>query len=243
MRAREATSFDAEQALGVLRRSLSDDPFVRWLARDDERAIETYLRLMLERIALPKGLVHVVEHGARDAAVDDDAAVHDDAPVGGSPPIEEGVIPGASAHDPERRLAAVALWAPPFTFELSALETLRILPAMIGVIGAMRFARVSAALAEVEQARPPEPRWLLTLLGTEPDLRGRGYASVALAPALARCDEEGAVAVCETSRRENLAFYARHGFSVVSERVLGPDGPPSFTLRRAPRVLAPHARG
>lgn len=198
MAVREATPKDAAAVLAVLGRALEGDPFVRWLARDRPDAIRRYLALMLERIALPKGVVHVAE--------------------------VDGVI------------ASAALWAPPGTFELSAGESLRLLPTMVGVIGAFRFTRVAAVLEEVERARPPEPRWLLTLLGTEPERRGRGLAGAVLAPILARCDRERVVAVCETSRAENVAFYARQGFEVASQRTLGPDGPPSWTLRRVPRI-------
>lgn len=193
---RRGTLADASAILEVLERSLGADPFVRWLTRGEPRAMRSYLKLMLRRIALPKGVAHVV--------------------------VER------------ERVASVALWAPPHTFALSAGESLRLLPTMLGVIGPLRFSRVALVLDEIERARPPEPRWLLTLLGTLPERRGRGLASAALAPALARCDLDGHVAVCETSEPANLAFYARHGFRVTAERTLEERGPTSFTLRRDP---------
>lgn len=136
-------------------------------------------------------------------------------------------------------IASVALWAPPHTFELTPAESLRLLPTMVGVIGALRFSRVARVLDEIERARPPEPRWLLTLLGTLPERRRAGLASAVLAPALARCDLDGHVAVCETSEPANLAFYARHGFQIIDERALDANGPTSFTLRREPGSRAP----
>lgn len=194
---RRATPGDAPAILDVLERALGGDPFVSWLARGQPRARRSYFRLMLRKIALPKGIVHV------------------------------GIVGG--------EVTCAALWAPPETFELSAGESLLLLPTMVSVIGARRFPRVAAVLESVERARPPEPRWLLTLLGTVPEARRRGVASATLAPALARCDADGAVAVCETSEPTNLGFYARLGFEVTSERALGPNGPPSWTLERAPR--------
>lgn len=193
---RRATAIDANEVIDVLGRALASDPFVAWLTRAQPRALRSYLRLMVKKIALAKGVVHV-------ALVDGE-------------------------------IASAALWAPPHTFELTAGESLRFLPTMVGVIGALRFSRVAASLGVVESARPPEPRWLLTLLGTLPEQRRRGLASSVLAPALARCDSEHATAVCETSRPDNLRFYARHGFTVTSERTLEPSGPPSWTLVRAP---------
>src|SRR5690606_27533832 len=132
-------------------------------------------------------------------------------------------------------IECAALWAPPRTFELTPGESVLLLPTMMRVIGVRRFTSAAAILDDAERARPPEPRWLLTLLGTTPEHRGRGLASATLAPALARCDAEGVPAVCETSEPANLAFYARHGFAVTKERRLGEGGPPSWTLERAPR--------
>ncbi len=207
VRVRRGTLADASAILDVLERSLSGDPFVRWLTRGEPRAMRSYLRLMLRRIALPKGIAHVT------------------------------VEPDALQRDSVEResIASVALWAPPHTFALSAGESLRLLPTMLRVIGPLRFSRVALVLDEIERARPPEPRWLLTLLGTLPELRGRGHASAALGPALARCDLDGHVAVCETSEPANLAFYARHGFVVTAERRLEAQGPTTYTLQREPR--------
>src|SRR5688500_1612995 len=62
---RRATPTDASAILPVLERSLSDDPLVRWLARAKPRAVRSYLVLMLERIAFPRGIVHVALDGPR----------------------------------------------------------------------------------------------------------------------------------------------------------------------------------
>jgi GNAT superfamily N-acetyltransferase len=193
---RGASETDAPAILGALERSLADDPFVLWLARGRPRAIRAYLRLMLDRIALPKGAVFVAE-------------------------VED-------------RIVAAALWAPPRTFELSAGESLLLLPTMLAVIGPFRFGRVASILDQVDRARAPEPRWLLTLLGTVPEQRRRGIGGAVLAPVLARCDADRVAAVCETSEPRNLPFYRRLGFEVSVERMLGPGGPRSWTLSRQP---------
>lgn len=199
--ARRATAGDATAMVEVLARSLADDPFVRWLTREQPRAMRRYLDLMVRRIALAKGAAYVATAG--------------------------------------ERIASVALWAPPHTFELTAGESLRFFPTMFSVIGPRRFSRVAATIEEIERARAPEPRWLLTLVGTLPEERRRGLASAVLAPALARCDLDGHVAVCETSEPKNLAFYARHGFRIAAERTLEPGGPTSYTLLREPGSRAP----
>lgn len=151
--------------------------------------------------------------------------------------LPKGLVTVASEDE---TIVSVAVWAPPGTFELSPGESLRLLPMMAGVIGVLRFTQVAVVLDEIERARPPEPRWLLTLLATDPERRGQGLASAVLAPTLARCDEEGLRAVCETSQPANLGFYARHGFEPSAEHALEEGGPFTFTLRREPgRSSAP----
>lgn len=191
-----ATEEDAEPILGVLERAMADDPFVAWLARPGSvRARRSYVGLMLERIALPKGRVWVAREGA--------------------------TIVGA------------ALWAPPHTFELGAGESLRILPLMLDVIGLTRMSRVAAALEAIDRARPPEPRWLLTVVGVDPARRGEGIGRAVLAPGLDHAVDEGAPVVAETANPANLPFYARLGFAITHERALG-EGTTSWTLVRDP---------
>jgi GNAT superfamily N-acetyltransferase len=193
---RRASASDAGPIVALLARALDADPFVRWLARGKPRAMRRYFALMLERIALPKGVVYVASRGG--------------APV------------------------SAALWAPPSSFELTTTESLFLLPTMVAVIGPFRFGRVARALDQIERARPPEPRWLLTLLGTLPEERRRGAGSAVLAPVLARCDDEDTMVVCETCEEQNLAFYGRLGFEVTAQRHLADGGPLSWTLQRIP---------
>lgn len=201
IRIRRGGAADAARVIDALDRALGDDPFVRWLARpgpDHARARRSYLKLMVERIAVPRGEMWVSE--------------------------EDGETIGA------------ALWAPPHTFELSAGETLRLLPLMLDVVGFSRMTRVTRALDHIDAARPPEPRWLLTLVGTTPEHRGRGVGTALLDPALAICDAEGLPAVLETANPGNLAFYERLGFRERARRPAIAEIPESWTLVRDPRA-------
>ena len=194
---RRADAKDAGAVFAVLDEALRDDPFVAWLARPGlghARARRSYLRLMLCRIALPRGLVHIAE--------------------------VDGAAVGA------------ALWAPPRSFELSAADTLRFLPVMLEIVGLSRMPQVTRVLDRIDEARPPEPRWLLTLVGTLPAHRRRGIGSALLDPVLARCDAEGLPAVLETANADNLGFYRRLGFRRTADRALGAGGPTSWTLVR-----------
>ncbi len=82
------------------------------------------------------------------------------------------------------------------------------------------------------------PHWYLSLLGTDPDARGRGLGSAVLEPVLRRCDIDGVGIYLESSKPGNLDFYARFGFEVMGELRL-PRGPtlwPMWREARGPRT-------
>lgn len=195
-RIREARPDEVARVVDVLDASLADDPFVQWLVRSKPRARRAYVRLMVEEIAFPRGLVEVAER--------------------------------------DNELVGAALWAPPNTFALSAWDTIRLMPRMVSIIGLTRMNETSAKLEEVEAARPPEPYWLLTLLGITPGARRRGLGSALMERVLARCDAEATTAACETASEDNVAFYRRHGFEVSTSRPLSVNGPTSWSLIREP---------
>jgi hypothetical protein len=52
--------------------------------------------------------------------------------------------------------------------------------------------------------------------------------------ALARCDQEGALAYLEASKPENVPFYLRYGFEVTGQIQIGA-APPVTPMHRGPR--------
>jgi ribosomal protein S18 acetylase RimI-like enzyme len=87
----------------------------------------------------------------------------------------------------------------------------------------------------MERAHPRSPpHWYLAVLGTEPELQGRGLGSAVLAPVLEQADRDGVAAYLESSKESNIAFYARHGFRVSGEVRL-PRGPKLWPMWRDPR--------
>ncbi|MGE0788602.1 MAG: GNAT family N-acetyltransferase [Sandaracinaceae bacterium] len=191
---REAARPDADAIVDALSAALVDDPFVVWLTDARVAKIPDYVRLMVEEVAFPRGLVHVAE---RDG-----------------------------------RVVGAALWAPPRSFALGPWDTVRLMPRMIRIVGWRRMTHVSSTLEEIEAARPPEPYWLLTLLGVVPAFQGLRIGSALLAPVLARADEDGLVVAGETAAKDNLPFYLRHGFVVRAERSLEPSSALSRSLAR-----------
>ena len=207
MRVEEASHPESAELRAFLVEALEDDPFIRWLSRpkrDPARSRASYVELMLDKIALPRGRVWTARG-------------------------DEGLL-------------GVALWAPPGTFALGVGDTLGVLPLMVDVVGFSRMAEVGATLDRIEEARPAEPRWLLTLVGTHRAARRRGVGRALLQPGLRACARESLPAVAETASADNLPFYRRLGFEVAAERALGPDGPTSWTLVRGPGEEPPGER-
>jgi GNAT superfamily N-acetyltransferase len=129
--------------------------------------------------------------------------------------------------------AGGAVWSLPGRWRLSppreALFALRVLP-MVG----FRGAHLARGWHKVDVAHPEDPHYYLAILGTEPDMQGRGIGSALMQPVLDSCDSDEIPAYLESSKERNLAFYARHGFRVTEEIEL-PDGPPVWGMWRDPR--------
>src|SRR5919107_898411 len=110
--------------------------------------------------------------------------------------------------------AGAALWALPDQWRESPRETLQLFRAtLLGVVP--RLPRVLRGLTQVEQRHPAERHLYLAILGVDPARQGEGLGSRLIRPGLELCDREGLPAYLETGKEENLAFYARHGFTVV----------------------------
>jgi ribosomal protein S18 acetylase RimI-like enzyme len=110
------------------------------------------------------------------------------------------------------------------------------MPQVVPIFGRKLF-RALGVLATAERVHPREPHYYLAVLGTEPAAQGKGVGSALLQPILERCDEEGTGAYLESSKESNIAFYARHGFEVMSELKLGRGrGPSIWPMWRNPRA-------
>ena len=76
-----------------------------------------------------------------------------------------------------------------------------------------------------------DPHYYLAAIGTDPNFQGKGIGSALMQPVLERCDKERVPAYLESSKRENISFYNRHGFEVVEELQI-PDGPKLWPMIR-----------
>jgi ribosomal protein S18 acetylase RimI-like enzyme len=131
-----------------------------------------------------------------------------------------------------------ALWLPPGKQEMTwwrmvrtgMLRTGRIL----GRRATRRLTSASHALDAARARRMPPGSEYLWILGVDPAHQGRGQGGATIGIGLGRTDAARSVAYLETYKERNLAFYARHGFDVVSEEH-PPEGPPFWTLKRPSR--------
>jgi GNAT superfamily N-acetyltransferase len=112
--------------------------------------------------------------------------------------------------------AAVALWIPPGKPDLLPEDGERFEPLMREALGS-GAERLFDAFGRFEEARPSEPHYYLSLLGTHPDRSGQGWGMGLLADNLTRIDAEGMAAYLESSNPANVPRYERLGFAVFDE--------------------------
>lgn len=134
------------------------------------------------------------------------------------------------------RILAVAAWLPPGTYPLPSGSQVR---QMAGALRAL-YRRplmlpdgLRSQLA-IERAHPHGPHWYLALLVVDPLRQRTGLGGALIARTLDRCDREGLPAYLETTKEENIAWYARHRFTLVDQLRPIRSGPPIWTMRREP---------
>ena len=108
-----------------------------------------------------------------------------------------------------------ALWMPPRDGAPTAREGLAQLP-IVTILG-RHTPRAIRVVEILEASHPREPHFYLGPLGTDPAAQHRGVGSALVRAVLGRCDADGLPAYLESSKRENLAFFHRHGFEVVRQ--------------------------
>ena len=141
-------------------------------------------------------------------------------------------------HDEDDSLVGVAVWLPPGehrtkperTVEAGYLE----LAELVDPEPLQRFAQVQGHLTVIHERDAPIDHWYLTLIGVDPARQGQGVGSALLRPVMARADAAGVSCYLETFAEANLAFYARHGFVVVTAGIEPTSGIRFWTMRHDP---------
>jgi GNAT superfamily N-acetyltransferase len=130
------------------------------------------------------------------------------------------------APDDDGGIGGAALWDPPGEWRQTRGEELRAMPGLLLAFG-RSLRRGLVAEEMMKAAHPEEPHWYLAVIGSDPDVRGKGFGQVLMRSRLDRCDAEHAPAYLESSNPDNVPYYQRFGFEVTGEITL-PDGGPSL---------------
>jgi GNAT superfamily N-acetyltransferase len=165
-------------------------------------------------------------------------------------------MPYAAVHvaELEGTIAGVAVWYPPGVTP-GALPSAAVVPALLtsgtrvlSLIAHLASSlwrdrsairRVLAARTAAAKAAGRGASWYLSVLGTDPDYRGRGAARRLLERMLDRCDIEGLPAWLETTEGTTAAMYERFGFETVAAIAGGELLPGLWVMRREPHGRPP----
>jgi ribosomal protein S18 acetylase RimI-like enzyme len=128
---------------------------------------------------------------------------------------------------------AAAVWLPPGVAELSDADEQLVEPMLREMLGSRAEATLDC-LERFSAARPAEPHYYLSLLGTDPSQRGHGFGMRLMDDCLALIDEAGIAAYLESTNPVNIARYEKRGFAVTGDFGM-PNGPTVNTMWRAPR--------
>jgi ribosomal protein S18 acetylase RimI-like enzyme len=135
-------------------------------------------------------------------------------------------------------VVGAALWLPPGHQEMTFWRMLRTgmlrTRRILGGAATGRLTRASHALDAARARLMPAGAEYLWILGVDPAHQGRGQGAATIGIGLQRTDASRRVAYLETYKERNLAFYARHGFEVITEEH-PPAGPPFWALQRPAR--------
>ena len=128
---------------------------------------------------------------------------------------------------------SVAMWVPPGGSPVDSTKANEVWRNYRNVAGEECWNRMVAYDDAIEAVRPLTPHWYLGVLATHPDHQGLGLARSVTAPVLDLADDAGLACCLETSKTGNKPFYAKLGFTEVTDVDL-PGGPPTWWLRRPP---------
>ncbi len=132
-----------------------------------------------------------------------------------------------SGNPPRRTIVAMGFWNPPGSPSVSVRGLLRLgfmaIPIQCGVGASQRLLKSVRYLEDERRTALGSRRaWYLNNMAVATHLRGSGLGSELLDRELRkRIDPSGHVAALATQRPENVRFYRRLGFEVVSGRSLG----------------------
>jgi len=97
-----------------------------------------------------------------------------------------------------------------------------------------RVQRVFGVMDRVHAQAIQRPHWYLWAIGVEPASQGQGIGHGLLQPVLAKADATSLPCYLETQTEENVAFYRKRGFDVITKETLSELGLTVWTMVREP---------
>lgn len=135
--------------------------------------------------------------------------------------IDKALAQGEARWSDDRR--AAALWAPPGTHRMAWPLRLRLFSRLPAICGMRRLPSRLRAFRRLAMRHPEKPHYTLDVLGTHPEVRGRGLGTALLDEGLARADAVRVGTYLLTSSEAAIPFYERRDFAVKEElRLAGP---------------------
>lgn len=104
----------------------------------------------------------------------------------------------------------------------------------LGLGATLRQLSVSDLMYSVHKRHIASPHWYLYLLGVEPVLPGKGYASNLIKTMLNRADREGLGCYLDNTNEKNLPMYQHYGFRVIEEYKVPKTGVSLWAMLREP---------
>lgn len=104
----------------------------------------------------------------------------------------------------------------------------------LGLGATLRQLSVSDLMYSVHKRHIASPHWYLYLLGVEPVLQGKGYASNLIKTMLNRADREGLGCYLDNTNEKNLPMYQHYGFRVIEEYKVPKTGVSLWAMLREP---------
>ena len=121
-------------------------------------------------------------------------------------------------------LESIAAWLPSKHYPMSAWSVLRAVPLSdlfgFAASGGIKMRAMGRYVDNLHKRLAPFDHWYLSLLGTDPQFQGKGYASKLVRPMLRRADLEKLPCYLETNLEANVSIYCHFGFRVLEESVI-----------------------
>ena len=135
--------------------------------------------------------------------------------------------------------AAVAVWLPPDQTQMTPEKVeqagLNQISEIIGEDAWRRFETVNTHVEAFHPTEAHEPHWYLGLIGVDSPFKGKGLGSALLQHIHERADEQGLPSYLWTVMEQNVTFYQRNGYHILTDAVEPISGLRFWTCRREPQ--------